>query len=283
MRCFTPDNKYLQQIKHLCSICFNMEAEEVDYVFDNNYISTEICYAIEDKNKICCMLFTVPCTMVNDNKNIKGHYIYGACTSPVYRHRGLMHRLIEYALCKRKSIGDNFSVLLPSNKELYNFYGAMGYVPLYKASNRYVNKSELPVLQSKVSYTDNVSIEFMHSLRSTVCGNYTGTILYSYNVLSYAVKYAKECSGGAVQCQYGYIIYAYDDNNCMIVLELMCMPKHLKIMLGVLNSICTSKKLLLRLPIWLKNSNEHFGMINIFDDSINREDMISAYLGLTFD
>ena len=127
MRLFSPDDKYLPQIKTMCARCFDMEIEEVEYVFEQKYISTRICYAIEDEDKICCMLFTVPCKIAVEGELRKGHYIYGACTLPEYRHRGLMHRLVEYANTQTAEKGDEFSALLPASKALYDFYGDMGY------------------------------------------------------------------------------------------------------------------------------------------------------------
>ena len=110
MRLFSPDEKYLPQIKTMCASCFDMEIEEVEYVFEQKYISTRICYAIEDEGKICCMLFTVPCKLAVEGELRKGHYIYGACTLPEYRHRGLMHRLVEYANAQTAEKCDEFSV-----------------------------------------------------------------------------------------------------------------------------------------------------------------------------
>ena len=36
MRYFIPDDKHLNKIKELCGVCFDMEPQEVDYVFENN-------------------------------------------------------------------------------------------------------------------------------------------------------------------------------------------------------------------------------------------------------
>ena len=283
MRCFQPDIKYLEQIKRLCCICFNMEADEVNYVFEHNYISTEICYAIEDSGELCCMLFTVPCTMIYNGKFIQGHYIYGACTLPEYRHRGLMHKLICYTSAQRKDRGDCFSVLLPANDSLYSFYATMGYIPAYKAVNKYIDRQSLPDLMEDIKYKHNFSVSYMHCIRNQVCRSFTGTIAYSQRILEYALHYAKECGGGAVQCDYGYIIYAYDDSGSLFVLELMCLPQHKNIMLGILKNIADTPKIMLRQPPWLHNTDDHFGMIKILSNKLNTEAFKQAYLGLTFD
>lgn len=281
MRLFSPDEKYLPQIKTMCASCFDMEIDEVDYVFENKYISTDICYAIEDENKICCMLFTVPCNITIDGEVKKGHYIYGACTLPEYRHRGLMHRLVEYANNQTEEKGDEFSVLLPASKSLYDFYGDMGYRALYTAHNELVSKTSLPEFTSNISYRNNVSVKEMDILRKKLCSKYTGSVIYNRQILSYAISYAKECNGGAVQCDDGYIIYAYDESR-LIVIEMMCKQEKLTAMLGILRKICTTDQILLRLPPWLSENCDSFGMVKILKN-IDTAEFNKAYLGLTFD
>lgn len=281
MRFFSPDEKYLQQIKNLCVVCFDMEIEEVDYVFEHKYISTDICYAIEDEDKICCMLFTVPCNITIDGEVKKGHYIYGACTLPEYRHRGLMHRLIDYANKQTTEKGDEFSVLLPASKALYDFYGDMGYRALLTAQNELITTESLPDLHSDVAYKNDISITEMDKLRKKLCSKYAGSAIYNKEILSYAVSYAKECRGGAVQCEAGYIIYAYDDSK-LIVIELMCDIEKLSTMLGVLKDICTTNYIMLRLPPWLSDNCDSFGMVKILGN-IDTAEFNKAYLGLVFD
>lgn len=281
MKFFSPDEKYLQQIKNMCVVCFDMEIDEVEYVFEQKYISTDICYAIEDKEKICCMLFTVPCYITIDGEKKKGHYIYGACTLPEYRHRGLMHRLVEYANKQTAEKGDKFSALLPANRPLYDFYSDMGYRPLFVAQNKLISRDELPSLSSNVAYQNEPSIAEMDKLRKRLCSKYTGSVIYSKGILSYAVSYAKECRGGAVQCEDGYIIYAYD-NNRLIVIEMMCDSEGLTAMLGILKELCTTNQIMLRLPPWLSDDCDSFGMVKILGD-IDTAEFNRAYLGLTFD
>lgn len=281
MRLFSPDEKYLPHIKGMCASCFDMEIDEVDYVFEQKYISTDICYAIEDDNKICCMLFTVPCKLTIDGEIKKGHYIYGACTLPEYRHRGLMHKLVEYANNQTAENGDEFSVLLPASKTLYDFYGDMGYRALYTAHNEVISKASLPDLNSSLAYSSEVSVKEMDKLRKSLCSKYTGSVIYNRKVLSYAISYAKECNGGAVQCDDGYIIYAYD-NSKLIVIEMMCETQKLATMLGILKEICTTDQLMLRLPPWLSDNCDSFGMVKILK-SIDTSEFNKAYLGLSFD
>lgn len=287
MRYFIPDKRYLKQIKELCGVCFDMKPQEVDYVFDNKYISTEICCAVADEDngeeKIRCMLFMVPCEMNVNGINVKGHYIYGACTSPQYRHRGLMHSLIEFANGQAKKRGDKFSVLLPANLGLYELYSEMGYRPLFNAVNRFVKKEGLPMLITPVKYIRTPRAGEVADFRNKICKKYSGTVCYSNDIVEYAIKYALECGGGVVYSEYGYIIYAYNEENNLIVQEFMCEKENLGIMLGLLRKICKSDRLMLRLPPWLDNENEGFGMVKAINGGINTDEFDNAYLGLVFD
>ncbi len=289
MEFFTPDKKYLQQIKNMCITCFDMDKGEVDFVFDSKYISTEICYAVKQNEKLCSILFTVPCTMVYDRKII-GHYIYGACTLPEYRHQGIMHKLIEYALLESAKKGHSFSALLPANTSLYNLYAELGYRPLFTAYNTVIEKNSLPNLTEDIPFRQVCDTSFIKQVRKKACTEYIGTVQYHQDIYIYTCSYAQRYGGGMLECKKGYILYAYNDDNQMVVLELMCKKCDINIMLGLLKKICKSGKLYLRLPSWLADSfidsNEYidaFGMVKILNDSVDTAEFITPYLGLTFD
>lgn len=281
MRFFSPDDKYLQQIKDMCVKCFDMEMDEVDYIFEQKYLSADICYAIEEDERLCCMLFTVPCAMMLDGKLRKGHYIYGACTLPEYRHRGFMHRLIDYANTMASDKGDEFSVLLPASKPLYDFYTDMGYRTLYTAKNEVMSKDKLPDMSVALEYYTEVLPEKIEKLRNSLCCKYSGSVIYSKNILKYAVSYAKECDGGIVYCDDGYVIYAYNESR-LVVLELMCEGNAILNMLAILKRLCKTDELLIRMPPWLADECDSFGMIKNLAD-INTEEFYKPYLGLVFD
>lgn len=290
MEFFSPDESYLQQIKNMCAVCFEMDKEEVDFVLDSKYISTEICYAVKQGEKLCSILFTVPCTMFYDNDKVKGHYIYGACTLPEYRHQGIMHKLIEYALLQSVKKGHCFSALLPANELLYNFYAELGYRPLFTAYNAIIDVKDLPFLSEDIPFRQINDSSFIQQVREAVCKEYIGTVEYNQKTYSYACAYAQRYGGGTVECKKGYILYAYNDENQMVVLELMCKNKDINIMLGLLRKICNSDKLYLRLPPWLarnyttNNQNiDTFGMVKILNNSIDTSEFITPYLGFTFD
>lgn len=283
MRYFSPDESYLPQIKSLCCTCFDMSAGEVDFIFDNKYITTDICYAVADGNNICCVLFTIPCAMMVKNKEYKGSYLYGACTSPRYRHRGLMHRLIKFANIQNCKNGDAFSALLPANKKLYDFYSEMGYKSLYKAKNEFVSKELLPDSDKEIPYSTNPGAVALTHIRNRICSKHGGSICYEYPIMAYAVKFAERNGGGVFQCEYGYFIYAYNKDNQMIVQELMCERQHLRPMLNALKRVCKSDKLMLRVPPWLCSESENFGMIKVFYGRVDTDEFNNAYMGLVFD
>lgn len=294
MNFFTPDNQYLQQIKEMCMTCFDMDKEEVDFVFDKKYISLEICYAVKQNEKLCSILFTVPCTMLCD-KEVKGHYIYGACTLPEYRHQGIMHKLIKYALSESEKKGHVFSALLPANKGLYDFYGELGYRCLFTAYNSFIARDSLPNLIENIPYKIFLDSAIINNTRKNFCQKYIGTVQYNNDIHSYACCYAERYGGGMLSCEKGYILYAYNEDNQMVVLELMCNKCDINIMLGLLKKVCNSSKLYLRLPSWFDNSHivtdngenkcgvDTFGMVKILGEEIDTSEFNMPYLGFTFD
>ena len=62
----------------------------------------------------------------------------------------------------------------------------------------------------------------------------------------------------------------------------MCDIERLATMLGILKELCTAKHIMLRLPPWLSDDCDSFGMVKILRD-IDTAEFNNAYLGLTFD
>lgn len=278
-----PGEKHLPQLKKMCAICFDEEIEEVELVF-NNYISTEMCYCIAEGEKLISALYLVPCS-INLNKNMQGHYLYGASTLPEYRSKGYMKQLISYALDAAKENGDKFSALLPAEKSLYNFYKGIGYKSVFAAKNFTILNDEIDDITADKKLLINSSFDNIQQLRFNICRDKFGTVNWSRDVLDFAVSYAKEANGNILCCDKGYIIYMYMPDMSVFVSEFMCQNKDYPYMLSLLKENVKAYNYILRLPPWINNNQavEEFGMIKFLTSDIYTEKFTQAYLGLTFD
>lgn len=126
--------KDFPQIRALWDLCFPEEPVFNLWFFDRIFkLQNTIIFR---KNKeLCAMLQIFPYKLKLGHTIYPVHYIYGACTHPDYRNKGIMGSLLNFACNNGKYRGDFASILIPQNKPLFDLYEKYGYKP-----NFYVNK-----------------------------------------------------------------------------------------------------------------------------------------------
>ncbi len=132
-----PEYKDIEQIKNMLSICFHDDEEDSDSSqnMDLNYINFYInnlfeyknCFIYKRNNNIISTIFCIPSEIYINEKKYKASYIYAACTLPEYRSKGIMKTFIEYIWEYDKNRNYDFSILVPGEKSLFDYYDKLGY------------------------------------------------------------------------------------------------------------------------------------------------------------
>lgn len=113
----------IENIKGLWDICFPEEPDFNKYFFANIFdVNKALIY--EKENKLISMIQMLPYEIKGIGKVT---YIYGAATSPQYRNKGYMRELLEGSYRIDKKHKRKASILIPANKELFDFYKKLGY------------------------------------------------------------------------------------------------------------------------------------------------------------
>ena len=121
MICYAKKSEF-NQIIDLFNRCFKGEEQFAELFFDNFYKCEDtIVYKINDK--IVGMVQMMPYE-VNSGK---ATYIYGACTDENFRKQGIMEQLLERSFEISKTRGHKFSILIPGEEWLFDFYKKYGY------------------------------------------------------------------------------------------------------------------------------------------------------------
>ena len=112
-------------IPRLCGLwlsCFDEKPEAAKCFFERNLSDTH-GYLAEENGEIIAAVYLIDCRL----RGQRAHYLCGAATKPSHRGRGVMSRLIGFALDDAVRRGDRFSTLLPADEGLYRFYAQLGY------------------------------------------------------------------------------------------------------------------------------------------------------------
>ncbi|MDK2802240.1 MAG: GNAT family N-acetyltransferase [Oscillospiraceae bacterium] len=132
-----PNYNDIEQIKKLLFICFqddledgktseNMDLNYINFYIDNLF-EYKNCFIYKRNNDIISTLFSIPTEIYIEHKKYKASYIYAACTLPEYRSKGIMKNLINYIWEYDKNRNYDFSILVPGEKSLFDYYSKLGY------------------------------------------------------------------------------------------------------------------------------------------------------------
>ncbi len=98
----------------------------IDFIFSEVSRASD-AVVFEESGSVIAMLLMIPTRFVNKGEYTNALYILGAATLKKYRGRGIMSHLLEFAEQRAKSNGAEFSILVPGERYLFDFYKKRGY------------------------------------------------------------------------------------------------------------------------------------------------------------
>lgn len=200
--------RHREQIAHLWNKAFGDDLKSV-----NKYLEVLLEYFMvyEEYGNVRGMLAVLP---VNAGEKIGG-YVYAVTTHPDYRGQGICSKLIEYV---KKNPKYEFLVLVPQNKELFDFYKKMSFieVPLLKQEECSVDSSEYSDLR-----INKISADEYRTLRNSFFGiknlmSWSSEILRlaqdMYGGEFYRINHSGDNKGFA---------FLYKENETMVIKEII--------------------------------------------------------------
>lgn len=117
--------KDYEEIYFLFHTCFHDSIDEVRTFTE--FFSQEKDFQIvigKIQGTIATMAYLIPAHY----KHQPAYYIYGVCTHPDYRNRGLSTRLLHYVKCAAKMLEKSWLFLVPASDSLVDFYKKQGFL-----------------------------------------------------------------------------------------------------------------------------------------------------------
>jgi predicted acetyltransferase len=130
-----------EQVKALWKLCFHDSEEFVEIYFRLRYNKTSNLIIRQD-GQVIAALQLIHYPMTFGTTHISTAYISGACTHPDHRNRGVMKRLLEMAHERMKQEGVVLSTLIPAEPWLFDYYGRLGYLPLFRSAEEHFQMPE---------------------------------------------------------------------------------------------------------------------------------------------
>ena len=280
----------------LWQAAFGDQGQSVHYFFDYRF-QPENCLVGTTSGRVVSMLHMLPTEVATDRGSVAAHYIYAAATLPAEQGQGYMGALLKAAALCGEWRGQRYSLLLPSNQGLYEFYARHGYLPHYRTKLVTLSRQELEeraagaavgsaMLPPDVDLADvrNESLLSQH-----------GSVLWDDAALKYATNYYGLYGGQLVAAMQGhqpaYALGLVGETGTCEVLEIIASSESLPSLAAALLDKLPAESYRFRLPAFsllFGNAGETmpFGMIKLLAGSgvaSSELVIVNPYLGLTLD
>jgi ribosomal protein S18 acetylase RimI-like enzyme len=115
------------RLKEIWKLCFGDSDTYIDFYYANRYKENETVVLLHDE-EISGMLTMIAAQIVTpDNRSFKSAMLYAIATHPKYQNRGFATQLMDFCNQYLRTNTVDFSILVPAEKQLFDFYYKQGY------------------------------------------------------------------------------------------------------------------------------------------------------------
>jgi GNAT superfamily N-acetyltransferase len=284
----------LARQKAIWKLCFGDSDHYIDFYYANRYQEDETVLLLED-GEILTMLTMLPIKIKGSNKRTyNSTMLYAIATHPQYQNRGFATQLINFTHQHLRKKKNAFSVLVPSEKHLFDFYRQQGYQDgfyIREASftgeriERWDFNESCPCIVSKISPED-----YNQRRNEQLSGKLY--VAYTDDEISYQEKLSQQFGGDlfgiAIDEVQGCVAIERLKSDQVFIRELLIPEQLIPAAVKQIARLSPAKQYVLRTPSFLGQQLEGtirpFGMIRMIQDSdleITADNQ--GYLGFAFD
>lgn len=266
---FVEESEYNSLIE-LFTLCFEDSIETVNAFFEKT-VSPERVVAVFDGNKAVSSLYLLESDILIDGVSHSAYYVYGVCTHPDYRNKGLMKKLFYFTEMLVKERNIDYLFLVPAEEYLFNIYSKFGF------RNGIYYKEETvstPTTFSSASFSENVSFDSYKAFCLEKSKN--GVDIASLKESTFKSFFAS-CNGEAtsIQTENGYCVFENNDGK-VTVFEIFGNKEEL---LNIVFEKTKVTSLVCRFPADDINNSKAYGMYKPFGAS---PEIKNAFFGIPY-
>lgn len=158
-------NSDIPVLKRIWADVFDESREVLDRFFGDLFMPENT--VVERVNgEVVSVVYMLPCAQSDGNR---GMYIYAVATDPHFRGKGYATKLLNDANSVAKQRGFAFTVLVPGEPSLFEFYRKKGFDKTIKIKQITVSKDEMISLsknnKSDIQFSNVENIEDMFDIR----------------------------------------------------------------------------------------------------------------------
>ena len=198
-------NKDVNALFFIWKRCFTEDSVFLNFFFKECFPLSRT-YVYREGDIIVSSATILPINYMGEEEK-KGAYLYGVCTLPEYRGRGLSISLIEELEEDCRTRGYAFILTRPATPSLFALYRKIGYsIPIYR---QYVDLP-LNIFADGVSYSE-LTAQRLKPLRNKYLNkNY---FEWGDNMLDYTIAFYRSIKGSAVELESERYMIGYPDSE----------------------------------------------------------------------
>ncbi len=123
---FVSEGDY-ESLKDLWQTSFDDSRAVLDAYFGKTVTPQSVIAVFEGEIPVSAMHLLPYRIVTPDGQSFYAYYVYGVCTHPRYRGKGLMKRLFDFAVSYGREQGADYLVLIPAEEYLFLVYEKLGF------------------------------------------------------------------------------------------------------------------------------------------------------------
>lgn len=245
------EESQIPELKKIWIECFGDSEAYVDMFFEKRFKST-VCLTAVYQNKTIGAMYLLPVFAYEYGKIKNGWYGYAVGVLKEYRKNGI-YAAMHNKICKYLKANNEFYILCPANRKLYDFYRTLGF-------SDYAFLKDTTILpngetSADLELNDITPAEYV-ILRNSYFNN-NGLIFWNETAIEYAMEENKFCNGFAASlniCGKEYALFARINDETIKIIESTVPQKHI---LTATNFLC--KKYGVKSAVWTRAAYETEG------------------------
>jgi predicted N-acetyltransferase YhbS len=281
-------------LKEIWKLSFGDQDAYIDFYYTNRYQDEETLLLRSGPDVLAMLAMLPVITVTPANGSLASVMIYAMATHPLHRHNGLAARIMEFGAQSLSAVGKVFSVLVPQEKSLFDFYRKFGYEEAFYLRESLLTRQQISQLAAGTPTGLTVKAgnpeEYNQIRNERLSGKFY--IAYGQTDIRYQQKLC-QWSGGDI-----YLVTSASSRGCaviervsaarVVIKEMLAPEELIPPFLQELSGQVPAASYLIRTPAYsgesLGGTIRPFGMIK--QHTQQREDRVpqeQGYLGLAFD
>ena len=280
--------------KEIWKLCFGDSDHYIDFYYANRYKETETVVLLDDK-EIVSMLTMLPIKIITSTQQIfNSTMLYAIATHPKYQNRGFATEAMNFTHQFLRENEIVFSVLVPSGKQLFDFYRQRGYQDGFFIREVLFTQGRIESLESIENchcIMSKISPEDYNQTRNKLL---SGRLYVAYPDEEIAYQQSLSRQSGAdifgieINKNQGWVVIERLNSDKILIKELLISDQLLSAAIQQIAQLWPAKEYVLRTPsFWgqrVQGTIRPFGMIKAIQQNeieITAEEI--GYLGFAFD